>query len=154
MVISLCIVCKCLSSLSDQCGFLGPSLLPHHCHPESQPALTTDLPISMVLQYTPSQLLDLRPASRTPIALATIRVLRGLNLCVTSPTHRGCKAGKHKHSHRVSMGSRTGLLNAALLNVRSVNNKATLISEYIMNNNLDILLLTETWLRDSDQTTL
>ena len=37
-----------------------------------------------------------------------------------------------------------------VLNARSVRNKATDVGEYILDNDVDILALTETWLKDDD----
>ena len=39
-------------------------------------------------------------------------------------------------------------LNIALTNARSVRNKATIYSYYILENDLDIIIITETWLND------
>ena len=44
-------------------------------------------------------------------------------------------------------------LNCLLLNARSVCNKSTLISEYILDSECDIALITETWLKPDDHTT-
>ena len=39
-------------------------------------------------------------------------------------------------------------MNIALTNARSVRNKATIYSYYILENDLDIIIITETWLND------
>ena len=39
-------------------------------------------------------------------------------------------------------------LNISLTNARSVKNKATIYSYYILENDLDIIITTETWLND------
>ena len=51
--------------------------------------------------------------------------------------------------HRHQSGSSDGI-SMCLLNVRSVRNKPSLISDFIPDNNLDVLALTETWLQKDD----
>ena len=41
-------------------------------------------------------------------------------------------------------------LNCALVNIQSVGNKTCEIRDYINDNKLDVLVLTETWLNNSD----
>ncbi len=45
-------------------------------------------------------------------------------------------------------------LSLTLLNARSVNNKSTEISEFIHDNNIDVLALTETWLKKGDDSVI
>jgi hypothetical protein len=45
------------------------------------------------------------------------------------------------------------MINFGVLNVRSCNNKVTLLNEYIQENNLDFLCITETWLKAGDSVT-
>ena len=42
------------------------------------------------------------------------------------------------------------LLQVACTNVRSVCNKTSVLAEYVVESNLDILFLTETWLRPGE----
>ena len=51
-----------------------------------------------------------------------------------------------------SAGSTTGTI--CLLNIRSVKNKITALTDFILENNFDIIALTETWLSDADAVTL
>ena len=41
-------------------------------------------------------------------------------------------------------------LSTCLLNVSSAQNKPSLIADFIVENELDVLALTETWLKDTD----
>jgi hypothetical protein len=38
------------------------------------------------------------------------------------------------------------MIDVCLLNVRSINNKALIIKDFVVDNDIDILALTETWL--------
>jgi exonuclease III len=51
----------------------------------------------------------------------------------------------HNHSQN------NGLLDACLLNTRSVRNKTLLIKDYMVDHNADIFLMTETWLKTDDE---
>ena len=43
--------------------------------------------------------------------------------------------------------ARTLMVHVCLLNARSINNKSLIIKDVVVDNNIDILALTETWLR-------
>ena len=45
---------------------------------------------------------------------------------------------------------REDYLNICLLNARSVRNKGTRISDYVIDHNVDLIMITETWLNDLD----
>jgi hypothetical protein len=47
--------------------------------------------------------------------------------------------------------SPTGLLNLCHLNARSINNKSMVIKDFVVDNSVDIMALTETWLRPGNE---
>jgi hypothetical protein len=64
-----------------------------------------------------------------------------LGLTTAKKTKRGKRGGKKKE----------GKLKCALINARSVCNKATEINDYITDRNLDVLYITETWLKGNER---
>ena len=56
----------------------------------------------------------------------------------------------------MDLSSRKSVRNTTfcLLNIRSVKNKTTALTDFILENNFDIIALTETWLSDADAVTL
>lgn len=72
-------------------------------------------------------------------------------------THRGIRGGARNHPsvqpspHLITCDLKNSVNNGlrmALLNTRSVKNKATEINNFITENTIDVLCMTETWLRD------
>ena len=55
-------------------------------------------------------------------------------------THRGCRSGKSARRARAAKR----FLPVGLINANSANNKVPLIAHFILSNNLDILVITET----------
>jgi len=104
----------------------------------------------MTPHYSSDQLLELRPTSRSPIAPVVYHRLKDLGICAVRPTHRGQRARTGKQTHKVQQKSGISHLQISLLNTRSVCNKATLLCEHIIDKALDIFVMTETWLKDSD----
>jgi hypothetical protein len=51
-----------------------------------------------------------------------------------------------KNSHPINIS-----VKCALANVRSMNNKANIIADFILQHNLDIMFITESWMRDTDE---
>ena len=62
--------------------------------------------------------------------------IRSLGLETTKSTKRGKRGGKGKQKY----------LRSALLNARSIKNKATEINDFITSKELDLIFITETWL--------
>ena len=90
--------------------------------------------------YTRAELLSIRPA-RLSADLAT--TLRSLDIGFQLPRKRN----KRKHSSKK--------LKVAVFNVQSARNSAPDIHEIIVDNKLDILMLTETWLKpEGDEYTI
>lgn len=118
-------------------------------------ALSFALILIMLLRYSGDQLKALRPGIKTSIALHLYHTLKDHNICGVQPTHRGKRAGS-RPSKQTNMRekSRSRKLKMQLLNIRSVSNKSSLLSEHIISKALDMLILTETWLSDSDGPTI
>ena len=83
-----------------------------------------------------------------------IPVIDSLNR--TNDNQRTSDSDKHDKSNLIEVplepskkASKDHLLNIFVVNARSVCNKADVLSEYIVDNDIDILLITETWLSSS-----
>jgi exonuclease III len=93
----------------------------------------------------------------------TYTLLKKLGISSAKPTHRGKRSGKHVKARTVlshsidssallEISSRTGTvvtsknIKLSLCNARSVLNKWDSIIDYIVENDLDILAITETWI--------
>ena len=61
--------------------------------------------------------------------------------------HINCHANEKVKQHRTN-------LKLMLLNAQSIRNKDTMICDYILDNKIDVTLITETWITDQDQTWL
>lgn len=113
-----------------------------------------------------------------PLSSSTWRTLCELSLTTRGPTSRGCRGGAHKqrkirtivgnrptYTHEPLTISKNNLkclprehsvcvssqpLDFCLLNVRSVNRKGDQLVDFITENDLDIVALTETWLSPDD----
>ena len=116
--------------------------------------------------YSSQQLLQLwdRKAFTTK---RTLESLRKESICTRKKTKRGTTGGKNKTRQRsVNLnnliqltGKNTKIakhvgLSIATLNTRSVTNKTFLIYDLIVENSLDLMLITETWLNDNDDVLL
>ena len=73
--------------------------------------------------------------------LEAIRALR-INIFSGPKTHRGVSFGVNKRKKEESLGPG---LTVGSLNIQSVRNKTDLIRDMVINQNIDILSLTETW---------
>jgi len=134
----------------------------------------------MTQHYSAQELLSLNNATENyRLPLATWNILKELGICNPKPTLRGTRGGRNRSRHiRVLYSSsyrkhrhRKGLhpenlitvtttrqlpkrpgrsLQLALLNARSVRNKAADITEYVVSSGIDVCLLTETWLKPQD----
>jgi hypothetical protein len=66
------------------------------------------------------------------------------------PTHRGSK-GSRPNQKQISNDTKTPPhMQFALWNARSIRNKTISCSEYVLANNIDCLIITETWLKKSE----
>ena len=105
----------------------------------------------MVLLYSSNQLWALKPSSRLALDTNTYHRLRELGISCVQPTHRGLRSRPHKQNHITQERKHKHTqLKMSLLNTRSVCNKAVLLCEHIVDKNLDVFLMTETWLKESD----
>ena len=84
------------------------------------------------------------------------KTINQLGIARRKSTARGKKGGKDRSSNSSSnkwKNSNPNRLTAAILNCRSVCNKAITIHDYIIEKHLDFICLTETWLKDTDNIT-
>ncbi len=132
---------------------------------------------TMSISYTKDQLLSLRRpiVSGTRLPPAVLRNIRQAGISNTKPTSRGKRGGSRKQrkskvstdQHQVTSPVVTPLkhfnsqnqvkikLKAALWNAQSARNKTLQISDTIVEDDLDILFLTETWLKQTgDESTI
>ena len=107
------------------------------------------------LMYTTTELYNIGDVIRPQLTLSVLKTLRSLKICKIPPTHRGSRGGKRKRKKPMDVNAASSIRSysqsipqckCCLLNVRSVNNKAALISDLIVDNAYDIVGLTETWL--------
>ncbi|KAK6196370.1 hypothetical protein SNE40_001607 [Patella caerulea] len=56
----------------------------------------------------------------------------------------------YKNSNKDNLHHNNRLMNTCLLNCRSARNKADELNEYFVENDFDIVILTESWMRDTD----
>ena len=117
---------------------------------------------SSMTVYTGQYLKQLQGASNDRLDNATWRAACTAGVALRRPTRRGCRGGSRKQRHT----QQTGVNNANLLtitphnqvltaklcliNARSVCNKAELIVDYVTSHDIDIMCITETWLRSED----
>ncbi len=94
---------------------------------------------------------DLPKDLRLPVEL--YKTLRDHGITKHKPTKRGCTAGvNHKQASVPASVDRSTpggheLINCCLLNTRSVRNKALVVKDYVVEQDIDVLCLTETWLK-------
>ena len=127
---------------------------------------------------TPELIRTLRSSRR--VSCEVYSTIRELGICARKPTKRGTKGfGRGKipvrianrkagyntttngvHSNNLvqvplsKCTKSSRCMNLTLMNARSVSNKALRISEYIIDNKVDILAVTETWLKQGDGSTI
>ena len=121
--------------------------------------------------FSRQELLDLNQGSNTltprpPAHTLTHRLpmqalvtLRKLGLNRIPHTKRGCRAGRCVKLHTSSKPSKIqdkpskiqdNNIQFCLLNAQSIRNKTTAVHEYVMEKHVDILAITETWLKPGD----
>ena len=127
--------------------------------------------------YTACQLAQDKHSNPSRLDASTWNILRELGIAARIPTKRGCRGGHKQHCIPTVIGHRLipkhaengkhtssqmhdnlitlklssnplNCTNLALLNARSIRNKTDFITDYICENDLDIIALTETWLTD------
>ena len=114
----------------------------------------------MITSYSRSALLELRLSPKqTPIATNVFHKIKHLGICNTQSTHRGNRAGKKQRQISVANTSTNTTpeacipqkqnLDLCFINAQSVCNKVDALVDYVMDEDMDCVALTETWLSDS-----
>ena len=119
--------------------------------------------------YTSSELRCILMLPATGISRLPADVWENINklgICVTRQTQRGCRGGRSvkrdkptgrrtgvntKNLSHVKPIKKSGMLDFVVLNVRSARQKTDQINQYITQNDVDIMALTETWLTNNDR---
>lgn len=113
---------------------VSPACAPYLYHLESPPT-PVSLPIQSII--TNRTQISRRKSHRNPANLTPIQTLK-----------------RPPNTHLVSKNTHSGSLNMALLNVRSLLNQSFLINDLILDNSIDCMFLTETWLSTDAPITL
>ena len=129
------------------------------------------------ISYSREELLSLNPG-RVPLPRDVYDTLLDLNITSIRPTRRGCRAGRDKqrpipimvnqrhteitfdkqngHMGQICLENLTAIpphnkskLRFCALNVQSVRNKTSEICDLVMDNNLDVVAISKTWLKPS-----
>ena len=85
---------------------------------------------------------------RPSLPLEAIRALRINNIYSGPKTHRGVSSGVNKRGKNELLGPG---LTVGSLNIQSVRNKTEIIRDIVINQNIDILSLTETWITNKEK---
>ncbi len=129
------------------------------------------------LMYTRNQLIELS-SQATKLSPEAWNTLNSERINLKIPTKRGSRGGKKRTKKiRISVGNRPGekshigrgvnhenliqltrspiktntpSFTLCLINAQSVRNKSTVIHDYLLEHDLDILTITETWLKSKD----
>ncbi|KAJ8047785.1 hypothetical protein HOLleu_06878 [Holothuria leucospilota] len=111
--------------------------------------------------YSRSELLNFR-STKPKLSSHVYRKLKHLGICTVRPTKRGCLAGKNKvlrsltfnnERRRGEFGTNIPINDFAklcLVNTRSVRNKCSAFVDFVLDNDFDIVAITETWLKHGD----
>ena len=128
------------------------------------------------MQYSSEQLhLLKKESSNERLPTPVWNVIKSCNLHVSPATHRGVRAGTRKQKftsaapqlHQATLSNnqfpsdsstrhqckptvKQTNLHLTFWNVRSLCNKATEVGDYITEQNIDLLAITETWLKDTN----
>ena len=114
------------------------------------------------ITYSRLELLGLMP-SKCHLPLSTFTTLKELQICGVQPTQRGTRGGKIKHveyrpTHKTigpiennSTVNTNKTFNLSLWNSQSACNKTVEICDYVIDRDIDVLCLTETWMQNEDQ---
>ena len=79
--------------------------------------------------------------------------IKSCNIALKAPTRRGKRAGKRTHKpdskqiNSVKVRKTSELIKLGIVNCRSVRYKANIVNNYVVENDIDILAMTETWLK-------
>nr|XP_002739487.1 PREDICTED: RNA-directed DNA polymerase from mobile element jockey-like [Saccoglossus kowalevskii] len=106
------------------------------------------------INYTKKDLFSIRNSNICTIehkcSLSVWNRIRSLGIQSKTSTHRGKRAGTRKlNSHPQRTITRNQHFQLGCWNVHLIQNKATLISDYIVEHNIDALAITESWLKAS-----
>ena len=140
-------------------------------------AITVNKTVNMPpLTYCSEELLQLRPVGRpTRLSSDVYKTIRELGICSVKPTRRGHRSfvkrqqyiptlittNKRNYStdssnHGANLANLRTLakhtsdlnhLNICLWNVQSLRNKSVIFSDYVTEHNIDIMIVTESWLK-------
>ena len=108
------------------------------------------------ISYSREELLQLQPDNTSGVGrvpISTYRTLQDLGICSSTPTKRGCRGGRVKYppiSRVIDYSPIKNKLNLRVWNSQSVCNKTDKLRDYVTDHDIDILCLTETWLRPED----
>ena len=130
--------------------------------------------IIIMISYSREQLLNLQPTTRNRISLDVYNTVRELNICSVGPTRRGHRSFSKQQktlptivTNRVPsnklirqvnhdnltqlprVDNSTDCLNVCLWNAQSVRNKSLYICDYILEHDLDIMIITESWIKEN-----
>lgn len=105
------------------------------------------------ISYSREELLRLQPdntngVGRVPIS--TYRTLQEFGICSKAPTKRGCRGGRIGYpliSRIIDYSPIKNKFNLSVWNSQSVCNKTDKLCDYVTDHDIDVLCLTETWLR-------
>ena len=100
--------------------------------------------LSVTMQYNKTEQFNIQQECPRVVPKEIYKALHILNLISKPRKRRGNRTGRKVKNGCVSLG---------LINARSVNCKTTL-NEHVTGTNLDILAITETWLREDDYVTV
>ncbi|XP_072017730.1 uncharacterized protein [Amphiura filiformis] len=129
------------------------------------------------LSYCREELMQLKPKTGTRVPTDVYKTIRELDICSVKPTKRGHRSFLKQQqpistvisNRRVSTGLSTerGVnfsnlktfqnhdlaptkLNVCLWNVQSLRNKDVLFTDYILEHDIDVMLVTESWLKPDE----
>lgn len=103
-----------------------------------------------MLTYTKGDLLSLRQP-RCRLSSDIYSVIRSLNICAVKRTRRGRRRGR-KDNELASLSKKGSNLHFGLWNIRSIKaeNKVTSLCNLIIDQHMDAMAITETWLKGDD----
>ena len=119
---------------------------------------------STIMGYSRDELLNLRDSvpSSYRLPISTWKTIRNFGICRTPRTHRGTRGGNLKLSSPPAVNhmpntdyqrpqhdfprNKSTKCSVAVWNARSIRHKTTMCSWYIMENSIDMMFITESWL--------